>query len=115
MSDKYAAFLEKVSRADYELPSDVHVQAATPEGHAQTLEMLLGAAESVEDQEMIRRLAGRPTLGQSTSKGKSPMWKVRAEAELDSEVRAQAEREGRNLSDIIRDGVRLYLNAHPAA
>jgi hypothetical protein len=111
-----AALIEEVSAPDYELPADAQIRVGTPEARAATLAMLLEAADSPEEREMIRGASsGRPTLGQTGANGESPMWKVRAEADLDADARAQAEREGRNLSDIIRDGVRLYLTTHAAA
>lgn len=51
---------------------------------------------------------GRPRLG---SEGPSPVWRVRASADLDAQVRALAARKHVPLSQVVREAVAAYVRA----
>lgn len=87
---------------------------ATPLRGADAVErsraLLAEAADGDPDSEqLLVRVAGRPSLGAKAPTGASPMWKVRAPADLDAAARDRAEAEGRRLSELIRDAVTRYL------
>ena len=87
-------------------------QRGTEETRAATRAMLTeAAADDPESAELLARVAGgRPSLGGTSPAGASPMWKVRAPADLDAAARQRAEAEGRSFSDLVRDAVTSYLN-----
>ena len=104
-----AAWAESDERA---IRPDAKTQRGTEETRAATRAMLTeAAADDPESAELLARSAGgRPSLGGTRSAGASPMWKVRAPAELDAAARQRAEAEGRRLSDLVRAAVTDYLN-----
>lgn len=91
---------------------DAKAQRGTDESRAATRAMLTeAAADDPESAELLARVAGgRPSLGGTSPAGTSPMWKVRAPADLDAAARQRAETEGRKLSDLVREAVTNYLN-----
>lgn len=66
-------------------------------------------ANDAESLDLIERAVGRPTLGADRPSGTSPIWNIRASADLDVLARERAEAEGRNLSDLVRGAVSQYL------
>lgn len=56
--------------------------------------------------EITRVALGRPPLG---ADGPSPVWKVRAPAQLDAQVRAAAAARHVPVSQVVREAVAAYL------
>lgn len=76
-------------------------------------QLLAAAGDDPEQLALIRRAStGRPPLEETDEPGPSPMWKVRAPRALDEALRARAEAEGRNLSEVLRSAAAEYLKAH---
>ena len=72
------------------------------------VEKLAAEAEAGFDvEEILRRRGGRPTMGSSAASVES----VRLDPELGEALRERAAREGRTNSELIRDALRLYLQA----
>lgn len=105
-----ATLIAKVSDPDYELPADAQILTSSPEGHAETLAMLLEAAETPEEQELIRDVGGRPTL--DAAGAPSVPWRGRAPRALDQRFRATAAAQGRTFSEALRDAAEEYINRH---
>ena len=70
-------------------------------------ELAARAEKGFDVDEMIRRRGGRPPMGSAASSVES----VRLDPELSEALRDRADREGRMISDIIRDALRRYLKA----
>lgn len=51
-----AALIAKVTDPDYELSAGAQIRTGSIEGQAETLAMLVNAAETAEEQEMIRKV-----------------------------------------------------------
>ena len=104
-----AAWAESDERAIHD---DAKVQRGTEESRAATRAMLTEAtADDPASAELLARATGgRPSLGGTSPTGASPMWKVRAPADLDAAARQRAQDEGRRLSDLVREAVTNYLN-----
>ena len=72
------------------------------------VEKLAAEAEAGFDvEEILRRRGGRPTMGSSAASVES----VRLDPELGEALRERADLEGRTNSELIRDALRLYLQA----
>jgi len=105
-----AELIAKVTDPDYELPENAEIRTASPEGHAETLAMLLDAAATPEERELIRNVGGRPTLDPAGSASVS--WRLRVPKTLDQEFQAVVEAEGRSFSDVLRTAAAEYVSAH---
>ena len=74
------------------------------------------SADDPAGRELVDRVRGRgrprlnPDSGQPT-----PVWNVRMTVDIDAAMRAQARREGRPLSEVIRSAAAEYLAAHHAS
>jgi hypothetical protein len=80
-----------------------------------SLALLLEATEdSPEQHETVRRAAGRPALGGSSAAGPSPLWSIRVPPDLDRAFRQLADRQGRDLSELVRQAAAAYLAAQAA-
>jgi hypothetical protein len=67
---------------------------------------------------MVERVRGRgrPRLNPALDPGQSgPLWNIRMTVEIDAAMRAQAKREGRPLSEVVRQAATEYLTSHPAS
>ncbi|MBW0254418.1 MULTISPECIES: ribbon-helix-helix protein, CopG family [unclassified Cellulomonas] len=69
-------------------------------------QMLMQATGQNDPDEAVRVALGRPRLG---SEGPSPVWKVRASAQLDAQVRAAAAARHVPMSQLVREAVAAYL------
>jgi len=65
------------------------------------------AEEGFGVDDIIRRRGGRPPMGSAAASVES----VRLDPELSHELHERADMEGRTNSDVIRDAIRLYLEA----
>jgi len=68
--------------------------------------LLMTATGTTNLQDATKVALGRPRVG---SEGPSPVWRVRASARLDAEVRAAALRRGVTISQVVRDAVAAYV------
>ncbi|PJI91039.1 ribbon-helix-helix protein, CopG family [Luteimicrobium subarcticum] len=73
-------------------------------------DLLADVAETPDEITAVERTAGRPSL--DTSPGPSPMWKLRAPKDLDTQVRALAAAQGRSVSEVLREAASEYLARH---
>lgn len=96
-----------------EIRDDAAIRHGTDESRAQIRALLEEAAETQTERQKIRDLGGRPPLDPQ-GEGESPTWSLRAPRVLDRELREQAEREGRKLSEVLRSAAREYLDTHRA-
>ena len=85
-----------------------------PEGRDEVHAMLMDAASTEQERDMIRRTAGRPALDPDAPGSPSPLWAVRAPQSLDAAMRSLAQRQGRSFSAVLRDAAQDYLAAHQA-
>ena len=106
----YDEWADRFGADDYELPATAQVVEGTPEGHEAMRAMLLEAADTPAEQEVIRNLGGRPTLDPAGEA--SVPWRGRAPLSLDTEFRALAKQEGRSFSEVLRDAAQEYVAAH---
>lgn len=97
-----------------QIREDAEVRHGTTQSHAAIRALLEDAADTDQEKQQIRDLGGRPGLDPQ-GKGASPMWNLRAPQALDTELRQQAEREGRKLSEVLRSAARQYLDTHRAS
>lgn len=74
-------------------------------------QMLLDATGASTLEEAAQIALGRPRLS-AEGRGASPVWKVRATENLDTEVTQIAGRRGITKSRVIREAVEEYLRAH---
>ena len=85
------------------------------QGRDEVHDMLMAAANTDEERDMIRRTAGgRPTLDPDADSGPSPLWAVRAPQSLDTAMRSLARQQGRSFSAVLREAAQDYLTAHKA-
>lgn len=56
----YAQWAAYFGADDYQLPANADVRAGTEAAHAAMLDMLLEAAETAEEKELIRKLGSQP-------------------------------------------------------
>lgn len=106
---------ERLSREYEQSPAPIDVQSAllgdeaAAEGRS-LLEQCLGGPEG-----LARALGGRPSLTPAAPPGhRSPVRSLRLPRELSLQLDAQARREGRRPSDVIRDALVEYLDGHRA-
>jgi hypothetical protein len=85
----------------------LHGAAAAGAGRAALLAAT--GADTVED--VTRMALGRPRLGED--RRPSAVWKVRASAQLDDQVRAHLQAHGIAFPDLVRDAVSEYVQTHP--
>ena len=75
------------------------------------LEAALGSPATVE-----RAMGGRPPLDPAARPGQhAPVRQVRLPASMNAELSEMAAAEGRRASEIIREAIAIYLNAHRAS
>ena len=67
--------------------------------------------EAALGSEGTEKILGRPTLAQDRPAGESPVRHVRLSAELDAALRARADAEHRNPSEVVREALTAYLKA----
>lgn len=60
-----------------------------------------------------RRVAGRPSLGEDG--GHSPRWDFRLPAELNDQLQAVIEQQGRSRSEVAREALEAWLQRHRGA
>jgi hypothetical protein len=103
--ERYARLADWAENAD-DIPEGAEVvdAEATQAGRA-LMEELLGSPEAVE------RAMGRPTVDGTMAAGKSPIVQVRISRELKGKLKARADAEHRNTSDLVRDALVAYLEA----
>lgn len=112
-SQALQALTEKVSAPDYELPNDAVAYAGTDASRAQALAMLLDAAGTPTERELVRNVGGRPTLDPHGSQSVS--WRGRVPQSLDEKFRAVATSEGRTFSEALRTAAEEYIDTHAKA
>ena len=102
------------SDASYNIHPDAKIYRG-PEARAESIRVLMEATGAKTEDEIIPlALGGRPSLDSSEPAGSSKARHVRFGADLDSRALAQARREGRTFSELVRTAVTEYLEAHPA-
>ncbi|GAB3868579.1 hypothetical protein GCM10028801_44750 [Nocardioides maradonensis] len=109
----YDEWADQFGSEDYELPAGARAVRGTPEGHEAMRAMLLEAAETPEEQEVLRNLGGRPTL--AADGGPSVPWRLRVPKSLDAQFGAVVEHEGRSFSEVMRSAAEEYIKAHAPA
>lgn len=105
-----AALAAKVGADDYELPADVVVHAGTAQTRAAAKAMLLEAAGTDEERDLIRSVGGRPALDPAGNASVS--WRLRVPPTLDERFLALVKEEGRPFSAVLRSAAEEYIAAH---
>lgn len=105
-----SALAAKVGADDYELPADVVVHEGTAQTRAAARAMLLEAAGTDEERDLIRSVGGRPALD---PEGKASVsWRLRVPPMLDERFLALVEEEGRPFSAVLRSAAEEYIATH---
>lgn len=71
-----------------------------------------GAAAAAVGRELLQRSAGRPRLGGASGQKASPRRQVRLPDDISKSVDLLAAREGRKASEIMREAITEYVQAH---
>jgi hypothetical protein len=94
--------------AELKLRPGAVVEAGSPEVWAEN-EAMLRYYAGPEDAERLDRLTGRPRPAAESPSGSSRELRLRVSLGLDRRLRAQAEKEGRTVSTILRCAIVRYL------
>ncbi len=112
MSETYDDLAERAERGQLR-PVPGTARGGDAAGHAEVAQLLMDATGAPTLREAVHLAAGRPPVG--TKRGPSPVVRARVPQDLKDRVRALAQREQRDESDIVREAVAAYIGMSSAS
>lgn len=111
MSTNYEELATRAERGELSVkPGTVRRGAAAA---AEAQRSLMEAAGATSTDELTRIVLGRPSVGAKA--GASPVVRARVPQALKDRVAAQAKRENRKESDVVRDALAAYVEVRAAS